>query len=125
MKLLVDSCVIVWWLRSPESLSSQARTAIADPANDVVFSAASVWEIGLKVNKGKLHMPPEFAGVLLSDGFSSLSVTVAHTSRALMLPTVHQDPFDRILIAQALEEGLVIVTRDPTIQQYPLPVLVA
>ena len=125
MKLLVDSCVIVWWLQNPELLSSQARTAIADPTNDVIFSAASVWELGLKIGKGKLRMPLEFAGVLLGDGFSSLSVTVEHAFRSLALPSLHGDPFDRILIAQALEEGLVLVTRDANIQRYPLPVLVA
>jgi len=125
MKLLVDSCVIVWWLQDPKLLSPQARAAISDPANEVFFSAASVWELGLKISKGKLRIPESFASALLEDGFSSLSITVEHASQSLTLPTLHQDPFDRMLIAQALEEGLILVTRDTRIQQYALPVLVA
>jgi len=125
MKLLVDSCVMVWWLSDPGQLSRQAREAISDPSNDVIFSAASVWELGLKISKGKLRMPDRFAEVLVDDGFVTLSVTVEHATRSLQLPEVHQDPFDRLLIAQALEEGLVLVTRDERIQRYPLPVLVA
>jgi len=125
MKLLVDSCVIVWWLQDPELLSPQARAAISDSANEVLFSAASVWELDLKIGKGKLRIPEGFAGALLADGFSSLSITVEHASQSLTLPPLHQDPFDRILIAQALEEGLILVTRDARIRQYALPVLVA
>jgi PIN domain nuclease of toxin-antitoxin system len=123
MKLLADSCVLVWWLDDPKLLAAQARTAIADPRNEVFFSAASVWELGLKIRKGKLQMPSNFAGVLLQDGFSSLPVTVDHAARSILLPPVHEDPFDRLLVAQAMEEGLVIVTRDGVIPEYPVPVL--
>jgi PIN domain nuclease of toxin-antitoxin system len=125
MKLLVDSCVIVWWLLDPGLLSSRARAAISDPANEVIFSAASVWELGLKVSKGKLRIPEGFTAALLADGFSSLSVTVEHASHSQTLPPLHQDPFDRMLIAQAMSEGLILVTRDANIQRYALPVLVA
>ena len=116
---------IVWWLLDPGLLSPQARAAISDPANEVLFSAASVWELGLKISEGKLRIPEGFTGALLADGFSSLSVTVEHASQALTLPSLHQDPFDRMLIAQAMSEGLILVTRDANIQLYPLPVLVA
>ncbi len=123
MRLLADSCALVWWLGHPTSLAPAAREAITDPANEVYFSAASVWELGLKIRKGKLLMPHDFADVLVADGFSPLTVTVEHAAKSLTLPPLHEDPFDRLLIAQALVEGLVMVTRDATIRQYPVAVL--
>lgn len=123
MRLLVDSCVLVWWLDHPASLAKEAREAIADPANEVYFSAASVWELGLKIRKGKLTMPVDFASALSADGFSPLSVTVDHAARSLSLPSLHEDPFDRLLVAQAIAEGLVMVTRDEVIREYPLAVM--
>ncbi len=125
MRLLVDSCVLVWWLGDPASLSREAREAIQNPEHDVLFSAASVWELGLKIQKGKLRLPASFPRLLVEDGFTTLSVTVGHAERSLTLPAEHRDPFDRLLIAQALTEGLVLVTRDSIIQRYPLPVIVA
>ena len=123
MRLLVDSCVLVRWLRNPGSLSPEARDAIAEPANEVFFSAASVWELGLKIRKGKLTMPLDFASTLSSDGFTALSVTVDHAVRSFTLPGIHEDPFDRLLVAQAIAEGLVLVTRDEVIREYPLAVM--
>jgi PIN domain nuclease of toxin-antitoxin system len=123
MRLLADSCVLVWWLDDPNWLAPEARAVIADPANEVLFSAASVWELGLKIRKGTLRMPASFTSVLLRDGFSSLPVTVEHAARSILLPPIHTDPFDRLLVAQAQEEGLVIVTRDGIIPRYPVPVL--
>ena len=123
MRLLVDSCVLVWWLDHPGSLAKEAREAISDPANEVYFSAASVWELGLKIRKGKLTMPVDFASALAEDGFSPLPVTVNHAARSLSLPAVHEDPFDRLLVVQAIEEGLVMVTRDEVIRDYPLAVM--
>lgn len=123
MKLLVDSCVLVWWLGNPESIAKEAREAIANPANEVWFSAASVWELGLKIRKGKLIMPPDFVATLSDDGFSALPVTVDQASRSLSLPSLHEDPFDRLLIAQAMTEGLVFVTRDEAIRDYPVAVM--
>jgi PIN domain nuclease of toxin-antitoxin system len=123
MRLLADSCVLVWWLGNPSSLKREAREALADPANEVWFSAASVWELGLKIRKGKLRMPGNFAEVLVSDGFTPLSITADHASRSHSLPPVHEDPFDRLLIAQSLVEGLVLVTRDERIHEYPIALM--
>lgn len=125
MKLLADSHVLVWWLDDPGRLSAGAREAIADPRNDVLISAASIWELGLKIARGKLRMPENFLTVLREDGFSDLAVTNDHARRSIHLPPVHGDPFDRMLIAQSLEEGLVLVTRDQLIQQYEVPLLKA
>lgn len=123
MRLPVDSCVLVWWLDHPASLAKEAREAIADPSNEVYFSAASVRELGLRIQKGKLTMPIDFASALSADGFSPRSVTVDPVARSLSLPALHEDPFDRLLVAQAIEEGLVLVTRDEVIRDYPLTVM--
>ena len=123
MRILADSHVLLWWLENPQRVALPARAAIADPANEIYFSAASVWEIGLKVGKGKLRIDGDFVALLEADGFEPLSVTTAHAARSLTLPATHGDPFDRMLIAQALVEGLVLATHDTMIAQYDVPVI--
>ena len=98
---------------------------LADPENEVFFSAASVWELGLKIARGKLLMPADFVDTLRKDGFSDLAVTIDHADASLYLPRHHGDPFDRMLVAQALEEGLVLVSRDGAIADYEVPLLKA
>ncbi|MGE9267421.1 MAG: type II toxin-antitoxin system VapC family toxin [Verrucomicrobiales bacterium] len=123
MEILIDSHVVVWWLSAPEKLTAQAREQIANPANRVWVSAASVWELGLKVGKGKLRMPRDFARFLWNGGFEELPISSRHAEVALGLPPLHADPFDRMLIAQAQAEGLVLMTRDHLIARYELPLL--
>ncbi|MEN3942544.1 type II toxin-antitoxin system VapC family toxin [Prosthecobacter sp. SYSU 5D2] len=123
MRLLLDSCAVVWWLNGPELLSDSARTAIASSSNQVFVSAASLWELGLKVAKGKLKMPPGMLQVLEADGIQPLSVTCAHAEASLTLAPVHADPFDRLLIAQALSENMILVTRDEVIPRYLVQVM--
>ncbi len=125
MRILADSHVLLWWLDEPTRLTIPARAAIADPANAVYFSAASIWEIGLKVGKGKLRIDGDVVAELQSDGFEPLPITMAHAARSLTLPDTHGDPFDRMLIAQTLADGLVLATRDRLILQYDVPVLEA
>ena len=123
MKILLDSHAAVWWLASPEKLTAKARSLIADPANQLTVSAASIWELQLKIAKGKLQMPAEFAEHLWDGGFEELPVRASHVSGLTNLPPIHQDPFDRILIAQAISEGMSLMTRDRLIHQYPVPLL--
>ncbi len=123
MRLLLDSHVVVWWAVYPGRLRDETRSALIDPANEVFLSAASVWELGLKIARQKLRLPAGYAVRLLADGFEELPVSVAHADRAMMLPALHADPFDRLLIAQALEEGLVLVTSDREIVRYDVPVM--
>jgi len=123
MRVLVDSHIAVWWLDDPARLAPRAREVIVDPDNEVFLSAASVWELGLKIARGKLLMPADFVAVLRADGFSDLPVTVDHAEASLRLPRHHGDPFDRLLIGQAIEEGLVLVTRDAAIFDYEVPAL--
>jgi len=125
MRLLADSHVLIWWADNPALLTPAARAAIADPDNEVFMSAASLWELGLKVAKGKLRLPPNFVQTLRLGGFADLPILARHAERSLSLPPVHGDPFDRMLVAQALEEGLVLVSCDQWIASYGVRQIVA
>jgi PIN domain nuclease of toxin-antitoxin system len=125
MRLLADSHVLIRWAENPAQLTLAARAAIADPDNEVFMSAASLWEIGLEVAKGKLRMQANFAQMLRLGGFADLPVHARHAERALTLPPVHGDPFDRMLVAQALEEGLTLVSCDQWIAIYGMRQIVA
>jgi PIN domain nuclease of toxin-antitoxin system len=125
MRLLLDSHVVVWWSAYPGRLRASTREAIASPDNEVLLSAASVWELGLKIARGKLRLPDGYAARLIAAGLEELPVSIVHADRATTLPPLHGDPFDRLLIAQALEEGLVLVTSDRAIAGYDVPTLEA
>lgn len=104
MKLLIDTHVLLCWLDDPALLSLAARDAIADPANDVQVSAAVVWEIVIKAGLGKLAIPLDLDDVIRRSGFRYLPVDVAHALAIRNLPNHHRDPFDRMLVAQAVVE---------------------
>ncbi len=118
MRLLLDTHSLLWWL-ADEGLTTQARDAIADPANVVVVSAASAWEISRKKALGKLAAPDDLGG------FLPLPISIAHGVAAGQLARHHEDPFDRMLIAQAYAEGLTIVTRDKRFSEYGVALLPA
>jgi len=118
MKLLLDTHVVLWWLDDPLLLSQTARDVIADPVNDVLVSVAVCWEIAIKRGLGKLTAPADLRGALYSCGFSELHITSAHVLATETLPMHHRDPFDRILVAQALMEGATLVSRDPMVAAY-------
>jgi PIN domain nuclease of toxin-antitoxin system len=120
--LLLDTHALLWWL-ADEGLSPAARDAIADPTNVVSVSAASAWEISIKKTLGKLTAPDDLAEQVGSSGFAALPITIAHGLTAGMLQRHHDDPFDRMLIAQAITEGLTIVTRDKQFDQYRVAIL--
>ena len=125
MRLLLDTHVLLWWLLNPESLTERARDAIADPANGVLISAASAWEVAIKRSLGRLEAPDDLERQIEATRFEPLSITLAHALRAGSLPRHHNDPFDRMLVAQSMVEGLTIVTRDPRLSPYGVPVLAA
>jgi PIN domain nuclease of toxin-antitoxin system len=121
-RLLLDTHVFLWWQADHPGLSDAAREAIA--AADVVFvSAASAWEAVLKVSIGKLRLKEGFAKGVAAGGFSPLPIDMAHAEAVAELPFHHRDPFDRILIAQAMVEGLAIVTHDSQFSRYGVPVI--
>jgi len=122
MRLLLDTHALLWWL-ADEGLVDQARDAIADPANLVMVSAASAWEISIKQALGKLTAPDDIERQVGEGGFTPLPITIAHGTAAGQLPRHHDDPFDRMLIAQALAEGLTVVTHDKRFTDYDVQTL--
>lgn len=124
MKLLLDTHVLLWWL-DEASMTREAQTAIANSRNPVCVSAASAWELGIKIGLGKLETPERLSYRLVEERFTPLPVTIEHGLRVGTLPLHHKDPFDRLLVAQAQLEGLTIVTRDPRIALYDVDTLTA
>lgn len=117
MRLLVDSHVALWWLESSDRLGPESRRLL-ESADEVFFSAVTPWELGIKRALGKLDFPDGLAGALVADGFTELAVSAAHSEVAANLPPHHHDPFDRMLIAQAQIEVLVLMTADRALQPY-------
>jgi PIN domain nuclease of toxin-antitoxin system len=124
VRLLLDTHALLWWL-ADEGLTPQTQDAIADPGNFVAVSAASAWEISIKKALGKLAAPDDLERQLQAGGFSALPISIAHGVAAGQLPHHHEDPFDRMLIAQAFAEGLTIVTRDKRFGGYGVALLSA
>ncbi|PVC91941.1 type II toxin-antitoxin system VapC family toxin [Streptomyces sp. CS014] len=122
MRLLLDTAVILWWLDDAPQLSEQVKRLL-DSADAVHISAASPWEITFKQHLGLLEGPGDLAERVRDLAFPSLPVTAAHGVRAGRLPMVHEDPFDRLLIAQAQAHHLVLVTRSDWIPQYDVAVM--
>jgi PIN domain nuclease of toxin-antitoxin system len=116
MDLLLDTHALVWWLAGDERLSGPARAAVADAANKVFVSAASLWEIATKYRLGKMPgvagMMADLEAVVLARGFTGLPVSLRHGQMAGALAGSHRDPFDRMLVAQALAEGLALVSNE-------------
>jgi len=114
---------LLWWLDDHPSLSKRAKTAIADSGNLVVLSAVVIWEIRIKQSLGKLTIPSDFFDIVKEQGFESISITSEHAHGVGDLPMHHRDPFDRLLIVQAKQEGFTIVTADAVFEQYEVPIL--
>jgi PIN domain nuclease of toxin-antitoxin system len=123
MRLLLDSHALLWWMDDPSRLLPAARLAIADPRNLVFASAASVWELGLKIAKGKLRLPAGFHDLLDRNGIGALPFTAQHALASVALPPLHGDPFDRALVAQCQIESLTLATRDRQLGDYGVAIL--
>lgn len=125
MKLLLDTQILLWAAGQPERLSAAARKLLQDQRNDLLFSAASLWEIAIKNGLGREDFRVEPRVVrrgLLDNGYSELPITSQHAVSIDSLPPLHKDPFDRLLLAQATVEGITLVTADAQLAQYPGPV---
>jgi PIN domain nuclease of toxin-antitoxin system len=122
LRLLLDTHVLIWW-SSRREVGSAAADAIRSADNDVFVSVASVWEAEIKAATGKLRLEADLQAEPAEHGFTSLDISARHAVAAARLPHHHRDPFDRLLVAQAQLEGLIIVTRDPVFDSYPVAVL--
>lgn len=119
MNLLLDTHAFLWWLADDPRLGAEARREISDPASIVHVSAASLWEIAIRQALGKLQVESaDLAAEVTANGFVELAITGRHALEAGALPRHHDDPFDRMLVAQALTDDLVLVTRDRAIESY-------
>ncbi|HMI82644.1 MAG TPA: type II toxin-antitoxin system VapC family toxin [Polyangiaceae bacterium] len=125
MSLLLDTHVLLWCLGNPDRLRRETRKKIEAPAQMVFVSAVSAWEIELKRALGKLKAPSDLGEQLEKKRFTELPVHLRHARALGSLPDHHRDPFDRMLIAQAMTDGLVIVTADDRIRSYPVRTLAA
>lgn len=127
MKLLLDTCTFLWWIAEPDRLSPRARLAIQDPDHEVLLSAASVWECALKHRNGKLPLPGDPARYLPEQrrlhGIGALPIDEDAIAQIGKLPDHHRDPFDRILVCQAIVGGMSLVSPDEWLARYPVPIL--
>lgn len=121
-RLLLDTHVFLWWRGEPSRLSPEVQSRIAT-AELVFVSAASAWEAGIKVALGRLDLPDTIEAGVLASGFEKLLITFPHAERAASLPAHHRDPFDRMLVAQAQIEDLILVTHDGLLKPYDIDIL--
>jgi PIN domain nuclease of toxin-antitoxin system len=125
MKILLDTHLILWAAGFPEELPVEARRIIEDESNELFFSAASIWEIAIKSSLQKVDFQIDVRVLrrnLLDNGYIELPIESAHAVFIQSLPPIHKDPFDRILVAQATEEGITLLTSDALVAQYPGPI---
>jgi PIN domain nuclease of toxin-antitoxin system len=125
VKLLLDTQILLWAAGQPERLSAAARKLVNDPRNELLFSAASLWEIAIKKTLGREDFrvePRLLRRGLLDNGYAELPVTSQHAVNIDGLPPLHKDPFDRLLLAQATSEGITLLTGDAQLARYPGPV---
>jgi PIN domain nuclease of toxin-antitoxin system len=125
VKLLLDTHLLLWAAGQPELLSEDARALLEEPDNHLLFSAASVWEVTIKRSLGREDFrvnPRVLRRGLLDNGYGELAITSEHAVAVELLPAIHNDPFDRMLLAQSLVEGITLVTSDPLVARYPAPV---
>ncbi len=125
MKFLLDTQLLLWSAGQPERLSAAARKLLRSPQNELLFSAASLWEIAIKRTLGREDFrvePRLLRRGLLDNGYAELTITSQHAVSIDSLPSLHKDPFDRLLLAQAFTEGITLLTSDAQLARYPGPV---
>lgn len=125
MKLLLDTHLLIWTAGFPERLPAEARALVEDAENDLFFSAASLWEVAIKSQLGRDDFAVDARLLrrgLLDNGYGEIAIASAHAVAIDGLPPIHKDPFDRLLIAQSMVEGITLLTADALVGQYPGPI---
>jgi PIN domain nuclease of toxin-antitoxin system len=125
MKYLLDTHSLLWTIFEPDKLSTQAREIILDQNNIICVSLISLWEISIKQNIGSLNIPEKFFEVVSTGGFEMLALTMPQIEQYRILPLHHRDPFDRMLIIQARQQKLILITRDSEISKYDVEIVKA
>ncbi len=123
MKLLLDTHAALWWLSDDPRLGTTTTGLLEDASNEVLLSAAVVWEVAIKRSLGKLNAPDGLASTLIGAGASALPITLAHADATTQLRSHHRDPFDRMLVAQATVEQAVLVSNDEALLPYRIPLV--
>jgi len=124
LKILLDTHALLWWLADGDELGENARELIADPANDILVSMVSFWEIAVKIRVGKLEADlDKVMEAVSAEGFTQLDITRSHYRTLMTLPAHHRDPFDHLLIAQAITEKAVFLSEDRHVAAYPVEVV--
>lgn len=123
MRLLLDTHVLLWWATDSDRLDVEIKRVIDEEEHEAFLSAVSSAEMAIKAALGKLDIPPGLIGTHPGPGFQELPLTSRHAAALAVLPPLHHDPFDRMLVAQAQTEGMVLVTVDPRCRAYDVPVL--
>lgn len=118
MRYLLDTNILIWWLNDDKNLSQTARKIIKDPRNTIFISSVSTWEITLKESKNKIIIPNNLHQTLTDSNFIQLPINIKHTFEISKLKPIHQDPFDRLLLAQAKLENLTLLTHDKLLTKY-------
>lgn len=125
MKLLLDTHVLLWAAGEPHRLSAEARSLLENPANELLFSAVSLWEVAIKSGLGRADFQVDARLLrrgLTENGYDELPVLGQHAVQVMALPAIHRDPFDRVLVAQAQVEGVTLLTVDELVARYPGPI---
>lgn len=117
-RYLLDTPILLWWLSNDKKLSTKIKNLIIEPKNHILVSTATIWEIVIKKSLKKLEAPDNLKEIILSNDFDILSITADHVLYLEHLPLLHNDPFDRLLIAQSIVEDVILVTADTTIPHY-------
>ena len=125
MSYLLDTHTFIWWIEDNLNLSYQSKQIISNPNNLIFVSAVNTWEITIKKSLGKLNVPGNLEEIIYQCGFDVLPITIKHTLFIENLDKYHDDPFDRLLISQAIIENLTIITRDEKIIKYKVPYILA
>jgi PIN domain nuclease of toxin-antitoxin system len=129
VRLLLDTHVLIWWLGGDERLRRKTRNLLSSPDHELLWSAASTWELAIKIRLGRFRLEEPLQQFVLrvisSQGLTPLPVDHAHAARVADLPQHHRDPFDRLLVAQAMVEGVTLLTADPRLSAYDIEILAA